>query len=85
MAKTKKKPVKLTPEMAARIKRAIRLTWQAISYDICGEGSIPRSEAIEVTLDADYCELYGDDHEAVKVLRSLSNDKQDELAREVMW
>lgn len=71
-------------EMLKRMRRAINRTYQAIGYDCWGESDPPLSEAVEVTLDADYMEMYGGDREAVDALRELDYDTQDRIAESAL-
>ncbi len=62
---------------------ALQRTWEVIGGDIleCGGGeAMPRSEVIEVVLDANYLEMYGDCKEDIKEFRKLSYDEQEKFA-----
>lgn len=63
-AASQKKPAAKAPVFteaeADLMAKAIRRTWQAIGYDVCGEsGTISRADLIEVCIDADRLDMYG--------------------------
>lgn len=67
------------------LSQALRRTWDVIGGDIlaCGEcDAMPRSEVIEVVLDANYLEMYGDSasKEDIAAFRKLSYDEQENFA-----
>ena len=87
----KKPPLKIvdfTEEELKQIRRMLSQTFDYIAPDLlaCQESrdpSIPRDEAIEVTLDADYLESYGGkkDRPLVERFRRLSYDDQIAVAK----
>jgi len=73
-----------------RIKGALYRTWETIAYDIfeCSKianedfnGVIPQDEVVEVVLDANYLETYGDDKEAIGMLRAMPYKEQIKIAK----
>jgi hypothetical protein len=65
---------------------ALQRTWEVIGGDFleCGRcGSLPRDAVIEVVLDANYLEMYGNAKEDVAEFRKMSYDEQDEFAKTV--
>ena len=78
----------MTPEMIKRIEVALNIVWDGIGGDVLrvaeemsGSSEIPRDEVVEVCLDADYAESYGDDTEAIEELRKLSYGDQMKIAQ----
>lgn len=66
-----------------KLSQAMQRTWNAIGGDIieAGGGSdVSRDTVIEVVLDANYLETYGDAPEDVKAFRAMSYDDQDAFA-----
>ena len=52
----------MTPERIKMIQQAINRTWDYIACDMlnaCGEDTMSKDEIVDVTLDADYLEMYG--------------------------
>ena len=67
-----------------RINKAANFTWEAIGSDILQVAevdSMPREAVIEVVIDCDYMERYGDDREAVAAFRKLPADEQLDMLR----
>jgi hypothetical protein len=84
----------LTPEQTKKIQEAIDQTWQTIAGDYLNlddGGSMSKDEVVEVTLDADYLEMYGCGYKhdkqqyrsLVKEFRKLSYDEQNAIAAAV--
>jgi hypothetical protein len=75
----KSKYKKLTPEQEKQVISAISRTWNAIAYDAlqCVDGRMSQRDAIEVTLDANRVNDYGDckDEELLKWINDIDNDK----------
>lgn len=95
--KTIAKPEKLTDDEAGKIRRMLNITLNAVFTDLLSAGgdsrsSIPRSEVVEVCLDADYLEMYGpgtgqasrspEDKALLEKFRRLSYEQQKKVARE---
>ncbi len=74
----------MNDEMLTRVKRAINRTYQTIAYDCWGERNAPLSEIVEITLDADYMEMYGNDREATEAFRKLDYATQDKIAESAL-
>jgi hypothetical protein len=77
---------RVAPELKQRFHRALQAAWQAIGSEVleCGGGSsMPRSDVVEVVLDADYIKMYGGlapaDYDA---WRELSYTQRKNIARE---
>ena len=89
MTKTEKVIEKLTPDKAKIVKRLMWHTFETIASDLMAAGetsSIPKAEAIEVTLDASYMETYArtpEEKDALSEFRKLSYDEMKILARTV--
>ena len=73
-----------TETMDTRFRRAIRRTFQTIGYDAFGEGNPSLAIMVEVTLDADYMEMYGGDKEATIAFRKLTMTEQDKIAEKAL-
>jgi hypothetical protein len=80
----------MTPEIKERVKQALRLTWDAIGDDVLrisvemGEGStVDRDTVIEMILDANRPEMFGQDREAIAEFDKLSYKEQVQIAKEV--
>lgn len=69
-------------DLQKRMNRAANFTWQAIGDDILKVAevdSMTREDVIEVVIDCDYLERYGDDAEAVAAFRALGADERQEM------
>ena len=74
----------LDEKMAARIRHAMHMTWNAIGGDcIDYVGEMSQAAVIEVVLDAGHAEGYGNDPEAVAVLRTMSYTEMKKFGRTV--
>ena len=76
----------MTPEQLKDIYKGLSWTWNAIAQDLFSDGQppMPRSHVIEVVLDADYLESYGQvPKETLKEFRKLDYKLQNKIAKEV--
>jgi len=76
----------MTPEQIKQIEKGLNWTWGIVAQDLFSEGQppMPRSHVIEVVLDADYLESYGQvPKETLKEFRKLDYNAQIKIAKEV--
>lgn len=75
----------LSEDIQNRVLNSLWNTWQAIGPEIMGleaiGDSIPQDEVIEIVLDYDYSERFGNDKEALQEFRKLSYEDQIKIAK----
>lgn len=80
-------------ELTVELKQGLLRVWETIAYDILAavadggdpeKATMTKAEVIEVVLDADYLQMYGQvPADQLKEWKALSYDRQIELAKTV--